>query len=98
MQLLALAAGALSAPLLGCGGLGPPAQPPSPRHVFVIVMENKSPEEALAGPFTASLAATYREAANYHPVPHPSVPNYLPMTPGTPCGLTTTSSHPLPAH
>ena len=97
MQLLALAAGALSAPLLGCGGLGPPAQPPSPRHVFVIVMENKSPEEALAGPFTASLAATYREAANYHAVAHPSVPNYLAMTSGSTWGVTDDSYHALPA-
>src|SRR5260370_40395733 len=97
MQLLALAAGGLSAPLLGGGGRGPPAQPRSPRHVFVIVMENKSPEEALAGPFTASLVATYREAANYHAVAHPSVPNYLAMTSGSTWGVTDDSYHALPA-
>jgi hypothetical protein len=31
----------------------------SPRHVFLIVMENHSAQEALAGRFTASLAAKY---------------------------------------
>jgi acid phosphatase len=79
----------------GCGGQ---AAPPAPtRHVFVIVMENKSPEEALAGQFTASLAATYREAANYRAVAHPSVPNYLALTSGSTWGVTDDSYHVLPA-
>ncbi len=79
----------------GCGGqVAPPA--PS-RHVFVIVMENKSPEEALAGQFTASLAATYRQAANYRAVAHPSVPNYLALTSGSTWGVTDDSYHALPA-
>jgi len=73
------------------------AAPPPPRHVFVIVMENKSPDEALAGPFTAFLAATYREAANYHAVAHPSVPNYLALTSGSTWGVTDDSYHSLPA-
>src|SRR5258708_7955377 len=74
-----------------------PAPAPPPRHVFVIVMENKSPEEALAGSFTASLAATYREAANYRAVAHPSVPNYLALTSGSTWGVTDDSYHALPA-
>jgi acid phosphatase len=79
----------------GCGGQ---AAPPAPtRHVFVIVMENKSPEEALAGQFTATLAATYREAANYRAVAHPSVPNYLALTSGSTWGVTDDSYHVLPA-
>jgi hypothetical protein len=66
------------------------------RHVFVIVMENHSPAEALAGPFTASLAATYRVAANYKAITHPSVPNYLALTSGQTWGVTDDSYHILP--
>ncbi len=89
--------GLLGVALPACGGLAPPAPPPPQRHVFVIVMENKSPQEALSGPFTASLAATYREAANYRAVAHPSVPNYLAMTSGSTWGVTDDSYHALPA-
>jgi hypothetical protein len=52
------------------------------RHVFLIVMENKSPEQALQGSFTASLASKYRVAGNYTAVAHPSLPNYLALTSG----------------
>ena len=95
IQLLVL--GAVLVSFSGCGGLGPPAPAPPPKHVFVIVMENKSPQEALSGTFTASLAATYREAANYRAVAHPSVPNYLAMTSGSTWGVTDDSYHVLPA-
>jgi hypothetical protein len=78
-----------------CGGQVAPPAPP--RHVFVIVMENKSPQQALAGQFTASLAATYREAANYRAVAHPSVPNYLALTSGSTWGVTDDGYHVLPA-
>lgn len=57
-----------------------PAQ--TQRHVFLIVMENHSYDEALGGEFTASLAAKYRLASNYHAISHPSVPNYLALTSG----------------
>jgi phosphatidylinositol-3-phosphatase len=66
------------------------------RHVFVIVMENKSPQEALSGTFTASLAASYGEATNYRAVAHPSVPNYLALTSGSTWGVTDDSYHALP--
>jgi len=56
--------------------------PPEKRHVFVIVMENKTVEQALQGPFTASLASEYRVAANYSAVAYPSLPNYLALTSG----------------
>ena len=82
---------------MGCAQVGQPAPPPAPRHVFVIVMENKSPQEALTGRFTASLAATYGEAANYRAVAHPSVPNYLALTSGSTWGVTDDSYHVLPA-
>lgn len=66
------------------------------RHVFVIVMENKSPDEALAGPFTASLAGTYGVARNYRAITHPSVPNYLALTSGQTWGVSDDSYHVLP--
>ena len=34
-----------------------PSSPPAPSHVFVVVMENRSYEQALAGGYTAQLAA-----------------------------------------
>src|SRR6266851_8312103 len=81
--------------LSGCGG-GRVDHGVGQRHAFVIVMENKSPAEALTGPFTASLAARYREAANYHAITHPSVPNYLALTSGSTWGVTDDSYHVLP--
>jgi phosphatidylinositol-3-phosphatase len=67
-----------------------------PRHVFVIVMENRSVDEALSGPYTASLASSYGMAENYHAVAHPSVPNYLALTSGTTWGVQDDSYHVLP--
>jgi acid phosphatase len=64
--------------------------------VFLIVMENHTPEEALTGPFTASLAARYRVAANYSAITHPSVPNYLALTSGQTWGVQDDSYHALP--
>ena len=66
------------------------------RHVFVIVMENRTPEQALSGPFMASLSAKYRTADNFHAVAHPSVPNYLAMTSGSTWGVTDDSYVVLP--
>lgn len=92
---MAATLGLLAVPVSSCGSAsGPPAPA---RHVFVIVMENKSPEEALTGPYTAQLTATYREAANYRAVAHPSVPNYLALTSGSTWGVTDDSYHALPA-
>ena len=82
--------------LLGTG-CGQPAAPAAiASHVFVIVMENKTPAEALTGPFTASLAARYGVAENYRATTHPSVPNYLALTSGSTWGVTDDSYHSLP--
>jgi phospholipase C len=70
--------------------------PAAQRHVFLIVMENHTLEQALSGSFMASLAANYRTADNYHAVAHPSVPNYLAMTSGSTWGVTDDSYHALP--
>jgi phospholipase C len=68
----------------------------SARHVFLIVMENKSAEEALSGAFTSQLAGTEGVANNYHAITHPSVPNYLALTSGSTWGITDDSYHVLP--
>jgi acid phosphatase len=75
----------------------PPTSTSQERHIFLIVMENHTPDQALSGPFTASLAATYRSADNYHAVAHPSVPNYIAMTSGSTWGITDDSYHELPS-
>ncbi len=67
-----------------------------PRSVFVIVMENHSFEEVASAPFTASLAAKYGVAENYHAVSHPSVPNYLSLTSGSTWGVRDDGYHVLP--
>jgi phosphatidylinositol-3-phosphatase len=64
--------------------------------VFVIIMENKSYDEALRGTYTASLASQYAIATNYHAVSHPSEPNYLALTSGSTWGATDDSYRALP--
>jgi hypothetical protein len=92
---LPVVATALAILVSGCAGSAA-APKPVPRHVFVIVMENKTPAEALSGPFTASLASSNGEAANYSAVSHPSVPNYLALTSGSTWGISDDSYHVLP--
>ncbi len=64
--------------------------------VFVIVMENRSYDQAIAGGYTAQLAAQYGVASNYHGVSHPSLPNYLAMTSGSTWGIADDGYHTLP--
>jgi hypothetical protein len=73
-----------------------PAASPATPHVFVIVMENRSYLQAVAGGYTAGLARNYRVATNYHGVTHPSLPNYLAMTSGSTWGVADDGWHPLP--
>jgi len=60
-------------------------------------MENHSADQALSGAFTASLAATYGMAENYHAITHPSLPNYLAITSGSTWGVEDDSYHVLPS-
>lgn len=62
----------------------------------MIVMENKTADQALSGPFTASLAAKFGVATNYRAITHPSVPNYLALTSGQTWGVRDDSYHALP--
>ena len=73
-----------------------PSQRAAQPHIFVIVMENHTAEQALSGPFTASLANEYGVAENYHAIGHPSVPNYLALTSGSTWGVDDDSYHALP--
>ena len=59
-------------------------------------MENRNYDQAIAGGYTAQLAATYGVATNYHGVSHPSLPNYLALTSGSTWGITDDGYHTLP--
>jgi hypothetical protein len=80
----------------GCTQPHAPGKQKAQPHVFVIVMENHSADQALSGAFTASLASSYAVAQNYHAVAHPSVPNYLALTSGSTWGVADDSYHVLP--
>ena len=67
-----------------------------PSSVFVIVMENRSYDQAVSGGYTAQLAAMYGVALNYHGISHPSLPNYLAMTSGSTWGIADDGYHSLP--
>lgn len=79
-----------------------PSPSPSPTqasatHVFVIVMENHTYSQALAGRYVSQLAAHYPTSTNYHSVASPSLPNYLAMTSGSTWGISDDNYHQLPA-
>jgi phosphatidylinositol-3-phosphatase len=104
--LIAACAGPSSASRPAAAHPSPPVTSPSPvaprastagaPHVFVIVMENRGYDEAMAQPYTAGLAAHYAVATNYHAVAHPSLPNYLALTAGSTFGITDDGYHRLP--
>ena len=53
---------------------------PSPKHIFVIMLENHSKSSVIDdpnAPFITSLAHSTALAANYYGVTHPSEPNYV---------------------
>ena len=60
-------------------------------------MENRSASQAIAGRYTAELAANYGMTTNYHGITHPSLPNYLAITSGSTWGVTDDGWHDLPA-
>lgn len=73
-----------------------PVTSPGASHVFLVVMENHSFDQAMAQPYTARLAAQYAVATNYHAVAHPSLPNYLALAAGSTFGITDDGYHRLP--
>ena len=91
-------------PVISASPAQSPTAAPSPSpltattssHIFVIVMENRSYDQAISGGYIASLAKRYGVAANYHGVSHPSLPNYLAMTSGSTWGISDDGYHALP--
>lgn len=63
----------------------------------MIVLENRSYSQAIAGTYIAQLAQKYALATNYHGVSHPSLPNYLALTSGSTWGIADDGWHALPA-
>jgi phospholipase C len=74
-----------------------PSSSTSPSHVFVIVLENRSYDQAIQGSYIQQLASSYAIATDYHGVSHPSLPNYLALTSGSTWGIADDGYHPLPA-
>jgi hypothetical protein len=109
MRLAALAAAAVllaacgasqrPAPRPKAGGSPPaPASTPAPQgSVFVIVMENRSYDEASSQPYVSQLAKRFAVASDYHAVAHPSLPNYLALTSGSTHGISDDGYYKLPA-
>jgi acid phosphatase len=86
----------MSACGVSSGAAAPSPTPVAKPHVFIIVMENKSPSQALSGAYTASLAQRYALLTDYHALTHPSLPNYLALTSGSTWRITDDGYHPLP--
>jgi acid phosphatase len=94
-----IAAACQPAPKTGGGParVSPSPSPKPAKHLFVIVLENTSYQEALRQPYIASLARQYAVATNYSAVALPSLPNYLAMTSGSTWGIRDDNFHRLPA-
>jgi phospholipase C len=71
--------------------------PKAPKHVFVIVLENTSYQQALRQPYISSLSQQYALATNYSAVGSPSLPNYLAMSSGSTWGIADDLYHQLPS-
>jgi hypothetical protein len=71
------------------------------QHVVWVVMENHAYGQIIGSsqaPYINSLASTYGVATNYYAISHPSLPNYIALTSGSPQGIADDngpSSHPL---
>jgi hypothetical protein len=74
-----------------------PSSTPTPPHVFVIVLENRSYAQVVGSGYIAQLAQQYAYTSDYHGVSHPSLPNYLALTSGSTYGIADDGWHSLPA-
>lgn len=82
---LALAV-ALLAAIVSRAGAAPAASVPALERVIVVVMENRSADQALdplTCPFTAKFARTWTHFSESYAVTHPSQPNYLALWAGS---------------
>ncbi|MDR0345110.1 MAG: alkaline phosphatase family protein [Nocardiopsaceae bacterium] len=84
-----------------CGASPAAAAPAHYAHVIWIIMENKSLSQVLGSPdspFLNQLGNQCGIATNDTAISHPSLPNYIAMTSGSPQGITddaSPSAHPL---
>lgn len=60
----------------------------TPRHVWLIILENAGYPLPAPAPFLESLISKYAFAAKYYSVSQPSLPNYLALTGGSTFGVT----------
>lgn len=75
----------------------PGAAVPHVRHVFVIVMENRSATAILSGrgdPYLRALARRYVTATAFYATTHPSLPNYLALLAGHTFGIRSDAASP----
>lgn len=86
----AASAPAHTSPTPPAGGTSTPGQAamgregvPAFSHVFVVMMENRNDQEALADPAISALARRYASASAWYSVAHPSLPNYLAVVSGS---------------
>ncbi len=92
LSLAGLLAPATAAPVHPVSALAfaPGARVPRARHVFLIIMENRSASAILHGtddPYLRSLARRYVTATAYDATAHPSLPNYLALFAGSTFGI-----------
>jgi acid phosphatase len=92
IALAVLATTLVAAALSACGGShgsgATPSGVPSLDHVIVVVMENKSYNQARVPPYTANLIARGTSFSAYRAIGHPSQPNYLALWSGATQGVT----------
>jgi len=73
------------------GGVASYTNIPSPDHVVIIMMENKSKNAILGSreaPYINSLIQKYSLAGNYFAITHPSLPNYIALIGGSTFNIT----------
>ncbi len=86
----------LPAPSASTGAPVPSDGVPSFRHVYLVLMENKSPADIVANgeaPFINHLIERYASATQYRALTHPSQPNYLALFSGSTHGIADNAPH-----
>src|SRR5438876_9242845 len=68
---------------------------PSFKKVMIVILENTDYEDAVKQPFMARLIKEGVLLSNYHAIGHPSEPNYIAMTSGSPNGVTDDKNYDL---
>lgn len=68
---------------------------PSPKHIFIVMLENKTRQQVEAGaPYLVSLGNSGAKFTNYFALQNPSQPNYIGIFAGTRCGVADNTQYP----